>query len=622
MLSIHSLFKFSFSSSPIDWSRDLQHALQDKNVTSAALEKILSSHLELLRQPLPNGDLPLHYAVKESHLIGDQELSKVKVLLRLGAEVDQKDDHGFTALDHAVMLRNERLLSALLSIKIGQEMQDIQAQIEQSDDTDYLHTIVQQQNALKWVDPKELNSLQHAAYTGDLSQFSLGEMIEAPVDSQGLKPIHYAIKGKQTELVKLIVAEMQSRHLDINILDIFEHNLLHFAVASEALDMIEILAQAGLDLNRKNTRGETALHYGATQENLRCFQTLIRAGADPKRLDAGGRSPLAIYSAIVLLKDPLRVNNVQLMIFASTALYWLAHVASSSGWQIPYYNSLITIGLFLASSYSEFSGLLTHLDKNWKKVFAFVSYFAWNYVPVVNFIYPLWRTTYVMQEAFHALKASWNNIRYRKWDTACKLVVTTTNTASAVHTLYRRFESNKYLYDLFVKVNDLFARQELYEDFQDLYKDFEFLLRSSSHSRTEYYLHRVLGRLMHLMEEMSGQRFAYPQNTPQECSPIDSKALAALSLEERLSFDKLKLQCPAHAAMILSSEFDREQFCKEVAQATHARQLHYLSRVYRAISHKIHPDKHPDPRAAEWCFKIQQAKEKLEQELNQLDYCK
>lgn len=587
----------------------LQIALQNPKIPLETLKDILSSNPALVTAPLPNGDLPLHFAVKESHFNNDETFDKITLLLNSGCTLEQKDEQHLTALDHAALLRNERLLGMLLGIKVGNEMQAVQEQVSLPQGETYLEDVLKNQQTLSEVNDRQvLTSLQYAAYTGDLSTHSLTEMLDAPADSQGQKPIHYAIKGKQSECVKALVTEMRSRQLDLNHLDIFKHNLLHFAVAIDALDIAEFLIKEGISLNQKNTRGMTPLHYAATKDHLHHLQMLIKAGANPQSLDSSGRSPLALYHLAAFQKDPLHVKETQLIVFATTALYWTIQLANNSGWPIPY-STIILTGAFLASSLHEFVDLLNNLKQSWSKFAAYLSYFALSHVPVFNFIFPLWRTAYLAQDTLKAVKAAKKHARYRKWDAAYKLAINTANTTFSIHTLYRRFQYNKWLYDLY-KTGYL---SELYQDVCDKYDFLQSLYTSSNWEE-------ILNKLL---KYTFGDEFESNDPYEVECPPVTG-SYENLSHLERTSSADLNPKCPEHAAMILSPTFDQEKFCSQVKSTDSRLELRYLNKIFRQVSVKLHPDKHPNniDAATKGFQQLGNAKETLENELKKLNYCK
>jgi hypothetical protein len=460
-------------------------------------------------------------------------------------------------------------------------------------------------------------------------------MIDFPPNDRGERPIHFAIKGNQVELVRQIVAEMKdSNSRDINILDYTHNTLLHYAAALGSSEIAAILIQAGIDLDHRNTRGETALHYAAAHGKINMMLDLVRSGADLKILDGGGRAPLGLFISSVKEKDPLAVNETQLVLAALTALYWLTQAAKQSNWKIPYLEIIIP-SLFVATTAFEFNYLLNNLKSTQKQLAAIAMYFVFGYLPPVNLGYHLWRTTYLVKEAFSTLGATWNNFRYRKKDTICKLAVTGTNTASAIHGVYNSIQVNKYLYDLY--------QSGYFSDLLNQINDFKDKI-------INFNLNSAFKVFLALLEEIFGFKFHYQQHRDYDyqsssydqshCQTVDPSKYAnndnTISILKRITSKELDVKCSEHAAIILSPTFDRKAFCKEVndnLSSQNTERLNVLKRAYKKVSLAAHPDKlkfdevgkvicnytiNPDA-----CFiKITEAKETLEKELREQVYCK
>ena len=61
----------------------------------------------------------------------------------------------------------------------------------------------------------------------------------------------------------------------------FDDTPLHFAARSgKNPDVVEVLLEAGADINNQNGSGETPLHAAVYCKNIKFAETLIKAGAD------------------------------------------------------------------------------------------------------------------------------------------------------------------------------------------------------------------------------------------------------------------------------------------------------------------------------------------------------
>lgn len=557
----------------------LQEALYDFRAGADYIEAIIAKDPSIVNEPLPNGELPLHLCVREDASCVE---ARIEVLMRYGACLEKRDAEGLTALDHAAFLKNTQLLVKMLSLKIGKEMSEVQGQMEIIGDADNLQDILSERNGLLATD-HETAPIYHAAYSGDLSSFSIKDMIDSAPNERGERPLHFAIKGGQVQLVKQIVLEMKNRGLNINELDIFKNTYLHYAAAANSKEIIEIFMEAGALLDERNNRGEIALHYAAVTGKIGLMELLIKGGTNTKIVDAGGRLPLVLFLLAAKGKDPLAVSEMQLILAGVTALYWLSIAAEKSGWKIPYL-SIILPTLYVATTAFELNHLLGALNSTGKKFAALVGYLTLGYLPPVNFAYHLWRTTHLFQETASALKTAWNNVRYRKWDAVCKLAVTGTSTASAVSSTYKSYQTNKYLYDLYHLHNEY------------IWNTVEHIKVMISNPNME----EAFKMFEELCEEFYGFNFndrnQNSSHNPAECKPVDVSAYTNSTCIrdatnekcfDRILDPKLDPNCPKHAAVILTPTFNQTLFC-ETDDTTRHREL---VREYRKLSLVVHPDK-------------------------------
>lgn len=621
--------------------KDLQKALTDSSITSIDLAELLARNPSLVNQPLPSGELPLHTLVRETQQGREIQLEKIDVLLRQGAEIGLKDVQGLTAINHAALSKDKELMIKILGLSIGKDLQDLQEQMELPYNIDNIEEILLDQQRLRHTNLQSLPPIMQAAFEGDLSTFNVQQMIAFPFNSRKESILHYAIKGRQTELVRQIIDEMKKGGMEINQLDTCCNSLLHYAVASDASEIVKYLIEVGLSLDQRNTRGETALHFAAVAGKTHLMQILVKGGASIKMLDSGGRSPLVLYAQLTKANDPLAINELQLTLAAVTVLYWLGQAARSSGWMIPYQDILMPT-LFLAVSAFELTHLLSNLNASWKKLTALAGYFALGLLPPFNFCYQFWRTSYLVKDLFASCSSAWKNLRYRKWDAACKLAVSGVNTASAVDSLYRSYQVNKYWYDLLYKCHKAYNSEQFtqiwtllmklkdgdstaFEAFPELNERIEVIK-----IKWKYGDYSLFEDILGVIEYIFGYSFNYrsgAHTAPPKICPEVNSAVAALSDIMRVSDTSLIPECPKHAATILSSTFDQSLFCEEVGNASNERQLKYINGLYRNSSRVLHPDKlsvaGKEKCSVDLCFqKISQAKDVLVREMYNKNYCK
>lgn len=68
--------------------------------------------------------------------------------------------------------------------------------------------------------------------------------------------------------------------------------MLHWLIMANRLDLVALLVQAGIKLDRQDRRGRTALHFSRSQEAV---NLLVQAGVNPNVRDLAGRTALHMF---------------------------------------------------------------------------------------------------------------------------------------------------------------------------------------------------------------------------------------------------------------------------------------------------------------------------------------
>ncbi|MBS0629747.1 MAG: ankyrin repeat domain-containing protein [Verrucomicrobia bacterium] len=550
---------------------DFQNGI--KGGDAAKISKLIQANVSV-NDPLPNGELPLHFAIRT----GQKEVAEI--LVRNGANPEAKDFQNLSAIDHAVLMGNKPVLASILGNKIGKDMKEVGEQIKCKGSARHVNQLLAKLQKMGTIDLQVLNPVNKAAYQGNVHDISFAT-INLP-DANGLTPIHYAILGNQVAAVEKLI----KLGANLQILTPNGDSLLHFAAIAESPEILAKLIASKVNINCSNRSGETALHYAAAKEKLSFVQTLIRGGADLNLKDNVGMSPLALFGASAYQRDPLSLPATQVLLFASSALMF----AGASGLINPDYSALLLMGSVVVSQYTEFANLLNNLDKSWKKSLAWLGFFGFAALPPLNIGFQAWKTYHVAYSALQGLKNCWKNLGYRNWAVARNAVVYSANTANSMHTLYA---TCKITYQLWIRFQKMFTtgntgdNHDHYsgfgnnghykeENFDDWFHDFNDRFRQQRKYRN--------------FEENFDDFFKnfkskhrFDDVDPLECEKVNPKTLMGLSVIDRLRKPELNPECPDHALMMINPQFTIDRL-RENGEKLYKHE-------FRQVMKMVHPDK-------------------------------
>lgn len=426
-------FKNSASETP---DSSLQTAILQGN--SASIEALVG---EIdVNKPLPNGEMPLHFAVCKN------QLEAVKSLMLLGANPELKDHQNLSAIDHTVLMRNEKALAQILGIKLGKDFNEIQELVKCKGSATYVKQLDKEIKELFAV--KTVTPIAKAALFGDLT--TLKSLVNTQnvndLDAQGLAPIHYAILGNQVETVEKLLSSGSSVNMEAK----GGNSLLHFAAVLGSEKMLKKLIDFGVDPNHKNAKGQTPLHIAAAKEKLSSIEFLVKAGAKPNIKDHAGMSPLSIVGSSAHQRDPLALSKAQIIMLASSILFQAGLYALEQGmvsWDVGTWGfdaaswGLTALAIITTISETQISG--QYLNQFGKNAMFFVALLSMSNFPSLTMVLKTWSTCGVAYSAFEGLKKCWNNIGNRKLASFRNAVVLSANAAFSFKSFYE--QSQPYL---------------------------------------------------------------------------------------------------------------------------------------------------------------------------------
>ena len=232
------------------------------------------------------GRSPLHLA----SLLG--ALTTVKMLVEAGADVRATDAERRTCLIHAAYFGHTDAVRYLVSLP--------EVDLNHQDTKNYtpLHYAVQEKHAdvvqvlidagadieTKNVDGR--SPLHVASISGELTTVTklvkAGADVRATEDDRATCLLLAAYDG-HTDIVRYLVSlpEVDLNHQDTN-----NYTPLHIAVHQKHAAVVEVLIDAGADIETKNAKGRSPLHVASISGELTTVKMLVEAGADVRDTDA------------------------------------------------------------------------------------------------------------------------------------------------------------------------------------------------------------------------------------------------------------------------------------------------------------------------------------------------
>lgn len=347
-MSVNSIRVADSSIPAICSGYDLEKAIDREN-SQDTVEAIVRG--DLLNQPLSNGYLPLHYAIRR------EKLELVQLMLeQLPVDMSSKDDQGLSAIDHAMIGKNPQMISLCLGHSIGRDFDAVRTQPVSSSHRQKIREIrLEAENLRSGALFGKLPPLHDAAKKGNLdvikSAYKEGADLDV-YDQHGMTPLHHAVLAGNLGVVKwflkhhrqstqvlarnegytygkILKAKCLQGSPKAQKLSFLAQNegrsVLHFAALGGDSLIIENLfkrhdVQRGVDT--LDATGRTPLHYAAALENLSGAKILVEKGADPFE-GRGSFSPmqmmLVLADELSEKRDPLHLSTSQVAIFSCMA---------------------------------------------------------------------------------------------------------------------------------------------------------------------------------------------------------------------------------------------------------------------------------------------------------------
>lgn len=178
-------------------------------------------------------------------------------IISLGANIDKEDSEGYTALIYAA--KNSQVENIKILLSAGA---DINYKLDAEENTDALSICIE----------REIDTSALCLILAGIELHSSGKQWDS-------NPQRAVRKGKIT-----LLKAMLENGLDVNDRDAAECSLLHSICMSSFLgstiDCIDLLINAGIDIDGVNNSGDAALHYAVISENFECVKELVKNNAN------------------------------------------------------------------------------------------------------------------------------------------------------------------------------------------------------------------------------------------------------------------------------------------------------------------------------------------------------
>lgn len=368
--------------------QEVPEAQQLQNAISATCCHSIEEHCrrtpQLLKNPLPNGELPLHYAAKTS-----QNPEVLATLLKAGADPLQLDVDGLNAVECAKLAGNQAAFEAILRHCISQDLQVL----ENAELTAQARKVASQLRGLKYK---------------DASPF-----FKAVVEKNENKVARLLSVNPDT-------AKQVAKNRD---------TLLHAAVISGSQKILELCLNDPKTVERvnvQNDQGLTALHYAAAFDRFDMIQQLVKHGGDIRIKDRSGVTPVALLGAAIERKNPLEITKSEMITCALSTLFWGTRLLLSggsirAGQAETVINALSTLSLCVS--------ILPQLG-SWKSMTR--NNLAWLGLAIFEYNYPshlltmplqAFRTGMLAKTAFEGIAACWRNVSFGKGKALVKAAI-------------------------------------------------------------------------------------------------------------------------------------------------------------------------------------------------------
>ena len=226
------------------------------------------------------------------------ELEVVKMFIRAGAGVCVTDVAGCDCLAHATYKGHSEIVRYLLclpEVDVNHRNAANNTALVFWKHADVVQVLIDAGADIEMNDNDGRSPLHTACLTGELEVVKMLVRAGAGVratDNDGCTCLMLAAWFGRTETVRYLVGVPE---VDVNFqsaADAYNHTALHLAANMKHTDAVQVLIDAGADIDTKNNEGRSPLHSACASGSLDVVKILVRAGAGVRVADDAGAQVL------------------------------------------------------------------------------------------------------------------------------------------------------------------------------------------------------------------------------------------------------------------------------------------------------------------------------------------
>lgn len=474
--NLTSINAVHFSANAVHFSATPGLQLQEAIIQNdqSKIKTLLTQHKELADKPLPNGKLPVHFALRVAPIKIAQGILTAfsqKGPVTLQTTLLTKDEDGLNALDHSIFSRSREKVSLIFNTLFGKDLKLDPVIDELIDDPQRIALLSDAYiKFLKQVcepeDPCDLSDIHSAAWHGNLDELQILLNEQKDIDAKyekGLIPLGIAIvrglfhkdinartaKGWTPLHIAVarghfhIVEELVKRGAHLSILTNDGLTPLHLAAYGNNRHIVEILVNTWVvDIQAKDHRGNTPAHFACTTDHFSVLKFLMN-----KKIDLNAKNKQGVTAGTLLVVSSIErtINRHPLFPNVCLILHAMADLLSWVKYFSPRPKKLQSFEVCPEQIINSVVDLYMILSKirSGKELAVFGTLFSLQHLPGFNLAFQAWKTWAVASEAFVKIRTSWKN---RVYGLPAPLVHSCFYSVPIITSAYQLFQSGFWAY--------------------------------------------------------------------------------------------------------------------------------------------------------------------------------